>query len=267
MATPIKVVAAEAVYGDIAEQIGGSYVTVTSILVNPAQDPHEFEPTIETATEVARADVVIYNDAVYDSWMKSFGTRSLNGSRVIEVARFAHRRDPNNPHYWYDIDAVVALGDRLALTFTRIAPAGTTEFAARHKAFANAMNLLRARIAAMRSRYVGVAITSTEPLFGYLSDALGLDMRNLAFQRAVMTGNDPNAREVAQFTADLHDKLVKALIYNKQTSSEIAVRMRELASRCGIPVVVVAEVKPPYLRYQDWMTSQLDSLERALATP
>ena len=40
---PIKIVAAENFYGDIAKQIGGPDVAVTSILNNPDQDPHLFE--------------------------------------------------------------------------------------------------------------------------------------------------------------------------------------------------------------------------------
>jgi zinc/manganese transport system substrate-binding protein len=41
-AEPIAVVTAENFYGDVAEQVGGSTVKVTSILTNPDQDPHLF---------------------------------------------------------------------------------------------------------------------------------------------------------------------------------------------------------------------------------
>ena len=39
----ITVVASTNVYGQIAEQIGGDAVTVTSIIDSSAQDPHEYE--------------------------------------------------------------------------------------------------------------------------------------------------------------------------------------------------------------------------------
>ena len=39
----LAVVAAENFYGDIARQIGGDRVDVTSIMSNPDQDPHLFE--------------------------------------------------------------------------------------------------------------------------------------------------------------------------------------------------------------------------------
>src|SRR5665213_4297588 len=48
-AAPITIVAAENFYGDVAKQIGGPWVAVTSILVNPDQDPHLFEASPSTA--------------------------------------------------------------------------------------------------------------------------------------------------------------------------------------------------------------------------
>src|SRR5215831_13765329 len=65
---PLKMVAAESVYGDIARQIGGSDVKVMSVLANPNQDPHEFEPSASTARAIAAARLVIYNGADYDPW-------------------------------------------------------------------------------------------------------------------------------------------------------------------------------------------------------
>src|SRR6516225_3444169 len=87
LAEPIRVVAAANVYGDIAAQIGGSGVAVTSILKSPAQDPHEFEASAATARSIADARVVIYNGADYDPWAVKLLAASRSPSRlVIEVA-------------------------------------------------------------------------------------------------------------------------------------------------------------------------------------
>jgi hypothetical protein len=66
LAGPIKIVAAENVYGDIAKQIGGPNVTVTSILSNPDQDPHLFEVSPSVARDVSAAGILIYNGIDYD---------------------------------------------------------------------------------------------------------------------------------------------------------------------------------------------------------
>jgi zinc/manganese transport system substrate-binding protein len=46
-ADPVRIVAAENFYGDVARQIGGDDVAVTSILSSPDQDPHLFEASAE----------------------------------------------------------------------------------------------------------------------------------------------------------------------------------------------------------------------------
>src|SRR5438067_5004201 len=41
----LQVVAAENFWGSIAQQLGGDRVQVTSLITNPATDPHDYEPT------------------------------------------------------------------------------------------------------------------------------------------------------------------------------------------------------------------------------
>ncbi|MGO9774684.1 MAG: metal ABC transporter solute-binding protein, Zn/Mn family [Roseiarcus sp.] len=76
---PVKVVAAENFYGDVASQIGGANVAVTSILTNPDVDPHLFEASTETARLLVDAQVVIANGAGYDNWMDRFTSRPVAG--------------------------------------------------------------------------------------------------------------------------------------------------------------------------------------------
>src|SRR2546429_6229030 len=65
----LDVVAAENVYGNIASQIGGSQVSVTSILTSPNADPHLFEPGTSNSLAVARARIVLQNGLGYDAFM------------------------------------------------------------------------------------------------------------------------------------------------------------------------------------------------------
>src|ERR1700704_6538753 len=68
-ADPVKVVAAENFYGDMASQIGGANAAVTSILSNPDDDPHLFEASPATAKALSDAKIVIVNGVDYDPWM------------------------------------------------------------------------------------------------------------------------------------------------------------------------------------------------------
>ena len=142
-AAPIRVVAAENVYGDVAQQIGGSNVEVASILTNPSQDPHEFEASASTARQVADARIVIYNGADYDPWMPKLLAASRAPSRkVIEVARLVYKRAGDNPHVWYDVAAIFALAKVLGDTLSALDPDHRTEYAERHAAFERSMQPL-----------------------------------------------------------------------------------------------------------------------------
>src|SRR5579863_7734394 len=105
----IDVLAAENFYGDIARQIGGERVAVTSILSNPDQDPHLFEASAQTARDLAGARLVIFNGADYDPWMAKLLAASPAPSRVsLVVADLLHRKAGENPHLWYDPRAMPA---------------------------------------------------------------------------------------------------------------------------------------------------------------
>lgn len=102
-AATISIVAAENVYGDVAQQLAGPDATVTSIMSNPAQDPHLFEASAAVARSLSAAAIVVYNGADYDPWVAKLLSASRSpGRKVIVIADLVHRRAGENPHLWYD---------------------------------------------------------------------------------------------------------------------------------------------------------------------
>jgi zinc/manganese transport system substrate-binding protein len=266
VAAPLNIVAAENFYGDIARQLGGGAVAVTSILSNPDQDPHEFEASPSTARALAGARLVIYNGADYDPWAEKLLSASPSQAReVIVVARLVHKKAGDNPHLWYEPGTMPALAADLAASLARLDPAHRTEFARGLATFRQSLTPLDHKIAELRRKYAGTKVTATEPVFGYMATALGLDMRNPGFQLAVMNDTEPSAADIANFEKDLRTRTVKVLIYNSQTSDALTRRMRAIATASGVPVVGVSETEPGGKDYQEWMISQLDALGRALA--
>jgi zinc/manganese transport system substrate-binding protein len=264
-ADPVRIVAAESVYGNVARQVGGAYVTVSSILDGPNQDPHDFDASAATARAIAGARIVIYNGLGYDAWAVHLLSASRSSSReVIEVARLAGKKAGANPHLWYDPSAVSALGAKLRDMLSALDPAHRREYASGLEAFEASLRPLREKIAAMRARHTGRPVTATEPVFDYMADALGLEMRNRRFQLAVMNGTEPGAASIAAFENDLRRRAPKALLYNTQTSQALAERMRRIASQAGVPVVPITETQPEGRSYAEWMLAQLDALDRAL---
>lgn len=261
----IAVVAAENFYGDIARQIGGDRVAVTSILNNPDQDPHLFETAPSVVRRVAAAQIVIYNGADYDPWMDRLLKVTPRPGRVsIVAAGLVDKRAGDNPHLWYDPPTMPAVAKSLAAAFGAADPAHKDEYAARLKTFLASLDPLNKKIAEIRDKYAGDTVTASEPVFGYMAAALHLTMLNPGLQLAIMNDTEPSARDIATFERDLKAHKARVMFYNQQASDTIVQHLVGLARACNIPVVGVSETAPPGLSYQDWMLHELDATEKAL---
>jgi zinc/manganese transport system substrate-binding protein len=264
----IAVVAAENFYGDVARQIGGDQVTVVSIMSNPDQDPHLFETTPTTVRQIGTAQIVIENGADYDPWMdKILGVAAHPGRTVIDVAKLVGKKAGDNPHLWYDPKTTLAAAKALTEAFAKVDPARKDAYEARLKTFTASLKPIEDKIAAIRGKYAGTAVTASEPVFGYMADALGLKMRNESFQLAIMNNTEPSAHDVAAFEDDLKNHKVKVMFFNKQASDKAVERLVKLARQAHIPVVGITETEPAGKNYQDWMSTQLNDTEKALAGP
>ncbi|WP_175824258.1 metal ABC transporter solute-binding protein [Burkholderia sp. BCC0419] len=265
-AATVNVVAAENFYGDVASQIGGRHVAVTSILSNPDQDPHLFEASPKTARALQHAQVVIYNGADYDPWMgKLLGASKQAKRATIVVAELVGKKAGDNPHLWYDPATMPAAARAIAAEFGRADPANKAEYDANLQKFIASLKPVDDKVAALRAKYKGVPVTATEPVFGYMSDAIGLDMRNQRFQLATMNDTEASAQDVAAFESDLRKKQVRVLIYNSQAEEPMTKRMLKIARDGGVPTVSVTETQPAGKTFQQWMIGQLDALASALS--
>ena len=217
----IAVVAAENFYGDVARQIGGDHVAVTSILSNPDEDPHLFETSPSTARAVADAGIVIYNGAGYDPWMDKLVSASSAPSRTaIVAAALTGRKSGDNPHLWYDPATLPAVAKALAGELVWRDPSNAADYKANLATFTLSMEKIGKEIANVRKTYGGTEVTATEPVFGYMAEALGFRMLNEKFQTAVMNDAEPTPKQVIAFEKSLKDGSAKILFYNSQVTDQ-----------------------------------------------
>jgi len=264
----IALVAAENFYGSVARQIGGDRVSVARIMNNPDQDPHLFEVSPSIIRQIAAAKIVVYNGADYDPWIEKLLTVTPKPDRtVIVAAEIVNRKAGDNPHLWYNPTTMPAVASALAAALAAADPAHKDDYAARLETFVASLEPLNEKIAAIRGKFAGIPVTASEPVFGYMADALKLTMRNERFQLAIMNDTEPSARDLAAFERDLKTHQVRVLFYNKQAQNNIVQHLVDLARASNIPVVGVTETAPSGASYQDWMLMQLDETQRALAGP
>lgn len=264
-AAPITILAAENFYGEAARAIGGDRVAVDSVAIPPGTDPHEYEPTPSVARAIADAQIVIVNGADYDPWAERLVAASRRADRVvIDVAALSGHKAGDNPHVWYDPAAMPALANGLAERLIALDPDGKATYEANRDATLAALAPIAAHVADLRARFAGAPVAATEPVFGYMAEAIGLEMTNEAFQQAVMNETEPAARDVAAMEDAIRNGKVKALFYNSQVEDAFTRHLADLARQSGVPLVPVTETMPEGKTFAAWMTDTLDLTSKAL---
>lgn len=256
-AAPLKIVAAENCYGGVAAQIAGPTAEVVSIMSNPNQDPHGFQSDAATARAIAEADIVIENGLGYDGWMeKLLKIPGKKGRQVIIMADLLHANKAANPHLWYDPSTMPALAKKLAEILHK--PEAEV-------AFLESMKPLAEKIVALRAKTNGIKVTATEPIFNYMATALGLEMLNEGYQKAIMNEIEPTFQETVTMEESLTTKKARLLFSNSQVTTMATTRILTLAAKVGVPIIPITETQPLTEKsYVSWMLSELEKIERAL---
>ena len=266
----LNVVAAENFWGSIASQLGGDRVTVTSIIVNPSTDPHDYEPTASDAIKIAGSQFAIVNGIGYDTWAdKLLAATPADHRTGLDVGELTGIRPGGNPHRWYSPADVHRVIERITADYRRIDPADASYFEARKAAFEKtALRSYDTLVARIRTTYAGTPVGASESIVSPLAAGLGLRMLTpQSFLDAVSEGSDPTARDKAAIDRQIRLRQIKLYIYNSQNSTpDVQAQIAE-AEAAGIPVTTVTEtLTPAGASFQDWQTRQLRGIERALAT-
>jgi zinc/manganese transport system substrate-binding protein len=264
----LDVVAAENVYGNIASQIGGPHVSVTSLLTSPNADPHLFEPSTSSGLAVADAKVVLQNGLGYDAFMTRLENAAPSKDRVVVTMADVlgvHGTD-TNPHLWYDVPRLDRIAAAIAAALVRADSSHAGAYRRGLHRFERSLEPLRREVATIRARFHGAPVAYTEPVPGYLVSAG--ELRNRApdsFTRPLEEGIEPSASAVAAMSELVAQHRIRVLLYNAQAVSPLTARLRSAAQKAGIPVVPVTETLPPHLTFQQWQLDQARALAAALA--
>ncbi len=267
----VKVVASTNVYGDIAKQIGGEHVAVTSIIDSPDKDPHDYAATPRDQLAVSQAALVIENGGHYDDYLDTMLASADNAKAVVLYASDISglNQEPAtghfNEHVWYDVVTVGKLADRIAAELSAIDPANASSYRANAATFAAELDGVAAREAQMHTQYAGRGVAVTEPVPLYLLNSLGLVNKTPeAFTNAVEQGTDVSPQVLSETEALFSQGQVALLVFNEQTSGAQTDALIASAGTSGVPAVGVTETLPAGKTYISWITGYLDAISAAL---
>jgi zinc/manganese transport system substrate-binding protein len=265
----LDVVAAEDFWGSIAEQLGGDRVEVTSIVTNPAADPHDYEPSAEDARTMAGAQLAIVNGIGYDQWAtKLLDANPSSGRIVLTVGDVLGLKDGDNPHQWYSPGSVQRVIEQISADYKQADPAHAAYFdRQRHRFETVGLARYHRLISRVRSRYAGTPVGASESVFEPLAAAVGLKLLTpTGFLDAISAGTDPAPADKAATDGQIAGRQIELWVYNSQNATPDVKRLNDAATAAGISVATVTETMTPEgTSFQAWQSRQLEGLEVALA--
>ena len=269
----VSVVASTDVYGDIVSAIAGDDVEVTSIIDDPSADPHSYEANTRTQLAVSDADLIVQNGGGYDDFVDTLVSASDSDATVINAVEVSGREaeaeaagEELNEHVWYDFETVVKLTDEIVSALSDVDPDNADTYEANGAAFTEQLQGLVSSEEEARSSTDGAGVAITEPVPGYLLDALGAENRTPEeFSEAIEEGGDVAPAVLQDTLALFSGGQVEALVYNEQTTGAETEQVLDAAEAAGVAVVPVTETLPDGEDYVSWMQGNLDAVVAALS--
>ncbi|MBN4096732.1 MULTISPECIES: metal ABC transporter substrate-binding protein [unclassified Methylobacterium] len=283
---PVRAVATFSILGDLVRQVGGSHVTVAT-LVGPDSDAHGLSPSPADARKLAEADIVFVNGLGLEGWfdrlIRASGTRApvvvaSAGVKPIPAQDehahedgdrghgHGHSDQAVDPHAWQDVANVRTYVANIRDGLAKVDPAHADAYRAAAAAYLVDLDALErdvraaiARIPPERRR-----IITTHDAFGYFAAAYGL--RFIAPQ-GVSTDSEASPRDVAAIIRQIRKERVPAVfLENISDPRQMQQIARESGARVGGKVYSDALSAPdgPAATYLDLMRSNLKAFDAAL---
>jgi zinc/manganese transport system substrate-binding protein len=284
----LSVVTSFSILADIAREVGGPDVEVTS-LVGPDGDAHVFEPTPQHARTLQRAVVLVSNGLGFEGWMtrlkSSAGFKGLEvvASQGIKVRTFdssehahasqekaghSHRHSDRDPHAWQNVANAVIYANNMAKGFAQKDPANAPGYRSRASAYVKRLTALdqkiRTQFAALPAEHR--VLVTTHDAFGYFADAYGL---RILPARGFSTEAEPSASDIARLVDQVREQRIPAVFLENISNSKL---IEQLARETGATVggkLYSDALSPPdgpaadYLRLMEANTATLlKALER-----
>lgn len=254
----VDIVTSTNIYANIAKNVVGKHGEVQAIIKNGDTDPHDFEPTTNSAKEVANANIVISNGLGYDDWMtKLADSNDIHMTKVGEELMGLKQGD--NPHIWYNLDMPKKYVNYIVKRSSKIDPKHASYFRKNGQTYLNKIQSIKQLAAKIDAKHAKLVYVS-EPVFDYALERCHFKIGNPAFEEAVENETDPSAQVVHNMQESIKHKKISFFVNNVQASSSTVNGMVKLANQNQIPVLKVRETMPNGTNYYHWMKNNYQNL-------
>ena len=231
----LKVVASFSILGDLVRNVGGTSVSVTT-LVGPDSDAHVYSPTPADAKKLADARLIFINGLGFEGWLprlvKSAGSKAAVVTATSGIAPLKLGSDAD-PHAWQSVaNAKIYVGNiRDALAAAD--PASAAAFRANAETYLAKLDALdrEVREAVARIPEGHRKVISTHAAFGYFAAAYGVEF---IAPVGVSTESEPSARDIAGIITQIRVAKIPAVFLENVSDARLIRRISaETGARVG----------------------------------
>lgn len=247
-AAPLHVVASFSILGDMAKNVGGDRINVTT-LVGADSDAHAYEPTPAAVKTVRGADLVIVNGLGFEGWMDRLITASgYKGTVVVASAGVSPRgmKDDRghgkagshddhqkiDPHAWQSLENGRLYVDTIAGALGTVDPAGASYYDERAAVYARQLADLDAWAKAEFSAIPDGKrrMITSHDAFGYLGDSYRIEILS---PMGIGTGSEPSAAGVKKLIKQIKAEKITAVFVENISNPRM---IEQIAGESGVKV-------------------------------
>ncbi len=240
-AEKVKVVATIFPLADIIENVGGEAVE-TTLLLAPGDSPHTYEPTVEQARAIARADLLFFIGEGLDDWaVKLAGAEGIAAIQITEhleeeqLLRYApvqlaaehrgaahdhHSHTSRDPHVWTDPLLVYeAIAPLVAQKLSEAAPRHKDYFDHNLEIYRGMLYDLHLELAELVAGFSQKKIITYHSAWGYFARRYGLEEIASVEQ---FPGQEPSAQWLIELVRLAEEHRIKAIFAEPQLSKKAA---------------------------------------------
>lgn len=251
-AEPISVIASFSIIADLAREVGGPLVRVTS-LVGQDQDAHAYQPRPSDARAVSTARMMVVNGLGFEGWaerlaqsagFKGIAVVASRGVKALRAGEVGHSHAGHNhaaggaagavdPHAWQEVANVKLYVGNIRDGLAAADPANAGAYAANAAAYLVKLTALEAEITTAWAAIPrgNRRIVTSHDAFTYYGDAYGVDF---AAPQSAISANDPTPREMAALIAQIRRDNIRALFLENISAGQVLAQVaRETGARIG----------------------------------
>lgn len=207
-------------------------------IIPPGTDAHMFSPNPKQVADISRSALFIFNGAGFESWADALTQTLSEKTRIIDMSRnvklisqddhnechdnhheHEHTHGSYDPHYWLDIDNMIAITRAVESEFSKQFPQNSALYYQNAQRYIAELEVLKADykqgLLECRNRF----LVSNHGAFGYLAHANGLKPVSVI---GLSSDEQPSAKNIADIIAMVKTHGVKTIFFEEFISDQIA---------------------------------------------